>query len=43
MIEQLMKNVLGLAEIGGNHLLGMDQHAIDKCTRLQGCIIARAH
>ena len=40
MIDQLMNNVLGLAEIGGNHLLGMDRQAIDKCAELQGCIIA---
>lgn len=40
MIEQLMKNLLGAAEIGGNHLLGMDQNALQHCRELQGHIIA---
>ncbi len=40
MIEQMMKNLLGAAEIGGNHLLGMDQNALQHCSELQGHIIA---
>ncbi len=44
MIEQIAKEVgyqlLGLAEIGGNKLLGMDAQALQYCKDLQGCIIA---
>jgi ubiquinone biosynthesis accessory factor UbiJ len=40
MIEQMLKNLLGAAEIGGNHLLGMDQNVLQHCSELQGHIIA---
>ena len=40
MIEHLLNNLLGVAEIGGNHLLGMDQNALSHCSELQGHIIA---
>jgi ubiquinone biosynthesis accessory factor UbiJ len=40
MIEQMLNNLLGAAEIGGNHLLGMDQNALQHCSELQGHIIA---
>jgi ubiquinone biosynthesis accessory factor UbiJ len=40
MIEQMLNNLLGVAEIGGNHLLGMDQNALQHCSELQGHIIA---
>ena len=40
MIEQLLNNLLGVAEISGNHLLGMDQNALSHCSELQGHIIA---
>lgn len=40
MIEQLANNALGLAEIGGNRLLGMDPVALQQCRQLQGKIIA---
>ncbi len=40
MIEQMLNNLLGAAEIGGNHLLGMDQNTLQHCSELQGHIIA---
>jgi len=40
MIEQLGTQVLGLAEIGGNKLLGMDSQVLQHCTELQGQIIS---
>jgi ubiquinone biosynthesis accessory factor UbiJ len=40
MIEQIMNNLLGAAEIGGNHLLGMDHNALQHCSELQGHIFA---
>ena len=40
MINQLANNLLGIAEIGGNHLLSMDEHALIHCQELQGCVIA---
>jgi len=40
MLDQLAKNLLGFAEIGGNHLLGMDPQVLQHCTGLQGNIIA---
>jgi ubiquinone biosynthesis accessory factor UbiJ len=40
MIEQMLNNLLGVAEIGGNHLLGMDQNALQHCSELQGHIVA---
>ena len=40
MINQLASNVLGLVEIGSNHMLVMDDHALDHCAELQGRIIA---
>lgn len=40
MIDQLTTPLLGLLEIGGNRLLGLDQNALRHCTGLQGHIIA---
>lgn len=40
MIEHMLNNLLGVAEIGGNHLLGMDQNVLQHCTELQGHIVA---
>jgi len=40
VIDQLMNNLLGLAEIGSNRLLGMDSNALQHCSELQGHIIA---
>jgi ubiquinone biosynthesis accessory factor UbiJ len=40
MIEHMLNNLLGVAEISGNHLLGMDQNALQHCSELQGHIIA---
>ena len=40
MIEQLGNHLLGLAEIGGNRLLGMDPDVLQHCAELQGNIIA---
>ena len=44
MIEQIAreigKQLLGMAEIGGNKLLGMDPQALQHCKALQGHIIA---
>lgn len=40
IIDQLANNALGLAEIGGNRLLGMDPDSLQQCSELQGCIIA---
>ena len=40
MIDQLANQFLGLAEIGGNRLLGMDPHVLELCRDLQGHIIA---
>lgn len=40
MINELAQQALGLAEIGGNRLLGMDSNALAHCAQLQGRIIA---
>lgn len=40
MIEHLGNQLLGLAEIGSNRLLGMDPDVLHHCTELQGNIIA---
>lgn len=40
MIEQLGNQLLGLVEIGGNRLLGMDPQVLQYCSELQGNIIA---
>lgn len=40
MIRQLGNQLLGIAEIGGNHLLGMDPEVLSHCAELQGNIIA---
>ena len=40
MLEQIGNQLLGLAEIGGNRLLGMDPEVLQHCTELQGSIIA---
>ena len=40
MIDQLGNQLLGLAEIGGNRLLGMDPKVLRLCGELQGQIIA---
>ncbi len=40
MIEQLGNQLLGLAEIGSNRLLGMDPDVLRHCTELQGKVIA---
>lgn len=40
MIDELAQQALGLAEIGGNRLLGMDANALSHCAELQGRIIA---
>lgn len=40
MIDQLGNQLLGLAEIGGNRLLGMDPEVLQHCAELQGNIIA---
>lgn len=37
---QLPNPLLALAEIGGNHLLALDEAVIQRCARLQGCCIA---
>ena len=39
MLSPLADTLLGIAEIGGNRLLSMDQQVIDRCQKLQGhCI-----
>lgn len=40
MIDQFANNLLGLAEIGGNRLLGLDPEVLTHCSDLQGKIIA---
>ncbi len=40
MIQEIEQQLLGIAEIGGNHLLGMDLQALKHCEDLQGHIIA---
>ncbi len=40
MINELGNQLLGLAEIGGNRLLGMDPNVLQHCSELQGHIIA---
>ena len=40
MINQLGNQLLGLAEIGSNKLLGMDPEVLKHCSELQGRIIA---
>jgi ubiquinone biosynthesis protein UbiJ len=40
MIEQLLNNLLGVAEIGGNRLLSMDPSTLERCVEMQGQIIA---
>ena len=40
MLDQLGNQLLGLAEIGGNRLLGMDPGVLQHCRELQGQIIA---
>lgn len=40
MIHELATPLLGLMEIGGNKLLGMDENAIKHCAELQGHIVA---
>jgi len=40
MINQIANQVLGLAEIGGNRLLGLDPDILKLCAELQGSIIA---
>ncbi len=39
MIDDLAMHGLGLAEIVGNRLLGMDPKVLQQCRELQGCII----
>lgn len=40
MINEITHQLLGLAEIGGNKLLGMDPDVLQHCSELQGHIIA---
>lgn len=40
MINDLAHNLLGLVEAAGNRLLAMDELAIQRCTELQGRIVA---
>jgi ubiquinone biosynthesis protein UbiJ len=40
MIDQIANQVLGLAEIGGNRLLGLDPEVLKFCAELQGKIVA---
>ncbi len=40
MINAIAQQLLGLTEIGGNQLLGMDPNALKRCSELQGNIIA---
>lgn len=40
MIDQIAQQLLGLAEIGGNRLLGLDENVLTHCAELQGHIIA---
>ena len=40
MINELANNLVGLAEIGGNQLLSMDESALQHCAELQGHVIA---
>ncbi len=40
MVNTLINDLLSIAEIGGNHLLGMDPAILVHCEELQGSIIA---
>ncbi len=40
LVSEIGNQLLGIAEIGGNKLLGMDPQALALCTELQGHIIA---
>jgi ubiquinone biosynthesis protein UbiJ len=40
MIDQLVNNLLGLAEAGGNRALALDPRSIERCSEMQGQIIA---
>jgi len=39
MLAPLANTLLGLAEIGGNRLLSLDQQVVDRCSELQGYCI----
>lgn len=40
LIDSIQSALVALAEIGGNHLLGLDEQVIDACRTLQGKCIA---
>ena len=39
MLASLANTLLGVAEIGGNRLLALDQQVVDRCHELQGCCV----
>ena len=40
LIDSIQNTLIAVAEIGGNHLLGLDQEVIDACRELQGLCVA---